>query len=122
MLAGAPGGRPPALAVAEEQCMSAEEARRRRRERAGARRANADEAFQSRLADEITQLFPGCPPERAAAIARHTGSRGSGPVGQSAAGRALDEDAVTLAVVASVRHLNTGYDGSVPKTLSTSCD
>ena len=100
----------PALARAEEQCMSDEDARLRRRERDRARRANADDAFQSRLADEITQLFPGCPHERAAAIARHTGSRGSGRVGRSASGRALDEDAVTLAVVASVRHLDTGYD------------
>jgi hypothetical protein len=29
---------------------------------------------------------------------------------RSAAGRALDEQAVTLAVVASVRHEDTGYD------------
>ena len=43
-------------------------------------------------------------------IARHTGLRGSGRVGRSAAGRALDEEAITLAVVASVRHEDTGYD------------
>jgi hypothetical protein len=36
--------------------------------------------------------------------------RGSGRVGRSAAGRALDEQAVRLAVVASVRHEDTGYD------------
>jgi hypothetical protein len=36
--------------------------------------------------------------------------RGSGRVGRSAAGRALDEDAVMLAVVASVRHEDTDYD------------
>ena len=35
---------------------------------------------------------------------------GSGRVGRSAGGRALDPDAVTLAVVASVRHSDTGYD------------
>src|SRR5260221_5497675 len=98
--------------------MSDEDARLRRRERDRARRANADEAFQSRLADEITQLFPGCPPERAAAIARHTSSRGSGPVGPSAARRALDADAVTLAVVASVRHLDTRYDVFLAANLS----
>jgi hypothetical protein len=43
-------------------------------------------------------------------IAAHAGSRGSGRVGRSAAGRALDPNAVTLAVVASVRHSDTGYD------------
>jgi hypothetical protein len=37
--------------------------------------------------------------------------RGSGRIGRSAAGRALDPDAVSLAVAASVRHVDTGYDG-----------
>lgn len=35
---------------------------------------------------------------------------GSGRVGRSAAGRALDARAVELAVAASVRHEDTGYD------------
>jgi hypothetical protein len=38
------------------------------------------------------------------------GLRGSGRVGRSAAGRSLDEEALTLAVVASVRHEDTDYD------------
>lgn len=37
--------------------------------------------------------------------------RGSGRVGRSAAGRALDPEAITLAVLASVRHLDTRHDG-----------
>jgi len=69
-----------------------------------------DEEFQSRLAAEIIRLFPGCPPQRAVAIAKHTGLRGSGRVGRSAAGRALDEAAIARAVTASVRHQDTGYD------------
>ena len=99
-----------ALAIAERQCLSDEDARMRRRERDRERRASEDERFQSRLAEEIRRVFPGCPPGRATAIARHTGLRGSGRVGRSAAGRALDEDAITLAVVASIRHQDTGYD------------
>ena len=59
---------------------------------------------------EIARLFPGCPADRAEAIARHTSLRGSGRVGRSAAGRSLDEKAVTLAVAASVRHEDTEYD------------
>jgi hypothetical protein len=62
------------------------------------------------MAGEITRLFPRCPPERAEAVARHTALRGSGRVGRSAAGRALDTDALTLAVVASIRHEDTDYD------------
>jgi hypothetical protein len=99
-----------ALALAEQQCLSDEDARMRRRERDRERRASQDERFQSGLADEIKRLFPGCPPDRAAAIARHTGLRGSGRVGRSAAARVLDTDAITLAVIASIRHQDTGYD------------
>ena len=99
-----------ALAIAEQQCLSDEDARMRRRGRDRERRASEDERFQSRLAEETRRLFPGCPTERATAIARHTGLRGSRRVGRSAAGRALDTDAVTLAVVASIRHQDTGYD------------
>jgi hypothetical protein len=100
----------PALVLAEEHCLSDKDARMRRRDRDQVRRASADEEYQARLAEEITRLFPGCPPGRATAIAQHTGMRGSGRVGRSAAGRALDKDAVTLAVIASVRHLDTRYD------------
>ncbi|MGH3715973.1 MAG: DUF2293 domain-containing protein [Micromonosporaceae bacterium] len=66
--------------------------------------------FQAALAREIRRLFPGCPPGQAEAIARHTAVRGSGWVGRSAAGQALEEQAVTLAVIASVRHTDTHYD------------
>jgi hypothetical protein len=100
----------PALAFAEEQCLSDADARMRRRERETVRRADADAQFQERLAEEIVRLFPRCPARRARAIAEHTGVRGSGRVGRSAAGRALDEGAVTLAVAASVRHEDTDYD------------
>ncbi|MHB8589782.1 MAG: DUF2293 domain-containing protein [Candidatus Dormibacteraceae bacterium] len=58
----------------------------------------------------IRRVFPGCPGDRAAAIAAHASARGSGRIGRSAAGQALDEEAIRLAVVASVRHQNTEYD------------
>ena len=62
------------------------------------------------MAVEIGKLFPGCPPGRAEAIATHAAQRGSGRVGRTAAARALDPDALELAVPASVRHQDTGYD------------
>jgi len=101
---------PDALDQAEEQCLADEELRLRRRDRERVRREQGDLDFQARLAKEIARLFPGCPPPRAQSIARHAGVRGSGRVGRSAAGRALDENAVTAAVVASVRHTDTEYD------------
>jgi hypothetical protein len=99
-----------ALEAAEQACLADEDARMRRRERDRERRAFADVELQAQMAEEITRLFPRCPPERAEAVARHTALRGSGRVGRSAAGRALDADALTLAVVASIRHEDTDYD------------
>jgi len=99
-----------ALEAAEQACLADEDVRIRRRERDRERRAREDVDLQARMAGEITRLFPRCPPERAEAIARHTALRGSGRVGRSAAGRALDSEALTLAVVASIRHQDTGYD------------
>ncbi|WNM34416.1 DUF2293 domain-containing protein [Streptomyces sp. Li-HN-5-11] len=99
-----------ALARAEERCLADAEARRRRRARDARRRAAEDVRFADAFAAEIRRLFPGCPDDRARAIAAHASLRGSGRVGRSAAGRALSEGAVTSAVVASVRHLDTPYD------------
>lgn len=100
----------PALERAEAECLRDEEARARRRLRDERRRAGEDRLFQAKLAREIARLFPSCPADRAEAIARHAGTRGSGRVGRTAAARALDPDAITLAVVASVRHEDTRYD------------
>ena len=100
----------PALDRAEQECLADSDARSRRRERDATRRADEDIEFQRRFAAAIARLYPGCPPERAEAIARHAGLRGSGRVGRSAVGRALDERAIALSVVASIRHEDTDYD------------
>ena len=99
-----------ALERAEAECLGDAEARARRRKREAVRRAEQDLDFQAELAREIARLYPGCPAERAEAIARHAGTRGSGRVGRSAAARALDLEAIKLAVLASVRHEDTAYD------------
>ncbi|MHB9862599.1 DUF2293 domain-containing protein [Streptomyces sp. YIM S03343] len=98
------------LARAEERCLADAEARRRRRARDARHRAAQDIRFADAFASEIQRLFPGCPSGRARDIAGHAAERGSGRVGRSAAGRALSERAVTSAVRASVRHLDTPYD------------
>lgn len=99
-----------ALARAEERCLADAEARRRRRLRDARRREAEDVRFTDVFAAEIRRLFPACPAERAREIATHASLRGSGRVGRSAAGRALTQVAVTSAVIASVRHVNTPYD------------
>ncbi|MET9904130.1 DUF2293 domain-containing protein [Streptomyces sp. NPDC006446] len=99
-----------ALARAEERCLADAEARRRRRARDARRREAEDVRFTDAFAREIRRLFPHCPADRARAIAAHASVRGSGRVGRSSAGRALSEAAVTAAVRASVRHMETPYD------------
>ncbi|MBB5894706.1 DUF2293 domain-containing protein [Kutzneria kofuensis] len=106
---------PAALDRAEQQCLDDEELRARRRVKDAERRELLDEKFMGQFAVEIRLLFPKIPAERADAIARHTALRGSGRVGRSAAGRALDERAVRHAVVASVRHEDTDYDALLMK-------
>ena len=101
---------PAAIEQAAQECLSDADLRARRRTREQSRRADQDERFRSEFAAAIREQFPGCPANRAEAIALHAAARGSGRVGRSAAGRALDRDAVRLAVVASVRHIDTDYD------------
>jgi hypothetical protein len=99
-----------ALERAEAECLEDEEARARRQLRDEKQRAAEDRRFQAELAREIARLFPGCPRKRAEEIARHAAIRGSGRIGRSAAARALDPEAITLAVLAAVRHTDTPYD------------
>jgi len=99
-----------ALAQAEEECAADAGERAQARVRAAAARERQDVVFTEEMTRRIQELFPRCPPEEARAIAAHASRRGSGRVGRSAAGRKLDERAMTLAVTASVRHRHTGYD------------
>ncbi|MFF8605295.1 DUF2293 domain-containing protein [Streptomyces sp. NPDC015346] len=99
-----------ALARAEAACLADAEARARRRARDAMRRAARDAQVTAALEAEILRLFPRCPAERAAEIAAHASLKGSGRVGRTAAGRSLDPGAVTAAVRAAVRHVDTEYD------------
>jgi len=99
-----------ALEKAQEECLSDAELRACRRERDIGHRRDEENALVEHLAGKIREMFPECPPGELQAIAAHTAVRGSGRVGRSAAGRALDDEAVTLAVIAFIRHKYTQYD------------
>lgn len=99
-----------AIEQAAQLCRDDADVRAKRREYDLVRRASVDEKFRGDFAVAIRQQFPGCPPPRADTIAYHAAVRGSGRVGRSRAGRALDPDAIRLAVTASVRHVDTDYD------------
>jgi len=108
------------LDKAQEECLSDEDVRARRRVREAARRQEEDHELVQEMAGKIRAFFPGCPPSEALAIARHTAERGSGRVGRSASGRALDEGALRLAVIASIRHKHTHYDKLLMRGLERS--
>ena len=99
-----------AIEQAERECLADAAARERRRQREVLRRVEQDERFIADLTEAIRARFPGCPADRAARIARHAGERSSGRIGRTRAGRALDPEAVRLAVAAAIRHEDTPYD------------
>src|ERR1019366_3077884 len=102
---------------AEAECSADADQRNVRRERAEIYRDKQDQVLAMRMAESIRQMFPGCPPEEAQAIAAQTSVRGSGRVGRTASGRALEEEALRAAVVASIRHRHTKYDRLLMKGL-----
>jgi len=98
------------LERAEEECFADNEVRERRREREAIRREESDHQYVGQFAARIRELFPNLPAGRERVIAEHACRKYSGRVGRSASAKALDEEAVRLAVVAHVRHRETKYD------------
>jgi hypothetical protein len=99
-----------ALAKAEKECTADAADRARLREIAERQRQMDDRKLVDKMSERIQQLFPGVPPQEARTIASHTAVRGSRRVGRTAAGRALDENALRMAVTAAIRHNYTNYD------------
>jgi hypothetical protein len=99
-----------ALERAERECLADADQRAARRLREEARRSEQDLYLAARMTDAILELFPRCPHAEARAIAEDTAARGSGRVGRTAAGQALEEEALTAAVIAAIRHRHTPYD------------
>jgi hypothetical protein len=99
-----------ALEQAEAECLSDSDVRERRNERARERRAEFDEQYVREFAKQIRTLFPNCPPAREQVIAEHACLKYSGRVGRSAAAKEFDDQMITLAVLAHLRHRETNYD------------
>ena len=98
------------LEKAERECLEDADERAVARARGAERRRKQDVELAVQMTRQIARLFPGCPSSEAAVIAEHTARRGSGRVGRTEAGRNLEESALTLAVVAAIRHKYTRYD------------
>jgi hypothetical protein len=99
-----------AIEKAEQECLEDADQRAAMRMRGAEWRRKQDAELAVQMTKQIAMLFPGCPAREVAAIAEHTAARGSGRVGRTEAGRNLEERALTLAVVAAVRHSHTKYD------------
>jgi hypothetical protein len=99
-----------ALDKAERECVEDADERAAARAREAMRRREEDRKLVVQMAKQIGVLFPGCPAHELAAIAEHTAVRGSGRVGRTESGRNLEDQALTAAVIAAVRHKHTGYD------------
>jgi len=107
-----------AIERAEQECKADAKQREVRRRNAAIRRAELDEAYIKRFAVRIRELYPNCPPEREKLIGEHACRKYSGRVGRSAGAKALDGEAVRLAVIAHIRHVETNYD----ELLSRMCE
>jgi len=99
-----------AIERADQECKADEARRAARRAKQQLRRETEEKDYVARFAARVLELFPSCPPGEAEAIARHTCQKYSGRVGRASAAKRLDENAVTLAVQAHVRHAHTRYD------------
>ena len=99
-----------ALEKAEQECAVDAGERAAARAKGAEERRRDDLVLVDRMTEQVLALFPRCPAEEAREIARHTAVRGSGRVGRTAAGRKLEESALTAAVTAAVRHRHTRYD------------
>ena len=107
-----------ALERAEQACAADAATREARRASAAERRAELDDQYVARFAARVLELYRLCPRGREKLIAEHACRKYSGRVGRSSAAKALDENAVRLAVVAHVRHTETNYD----ELLVSGCD
>jgi hypothetical protein len=99
-----------AIEKAEEECLKDAELREHRRLREEEKHEQLDEVFIANFAARIRELYPGVPSGREMIIAEHACQKYSGRVGRSAAAKAFDVSAVTLAIVAHIRHIMTEYD------------
>ncbi len=99
-----------ALERAEKECLADEEGRARQRQRQAEYRAQRDQQYVEQFAARVRELYPHCPAGREMVIAEHACLKYSGRVGRTASAKSLADEAVDLAVIAHIRHVETQYD------------
>lgn len=94
----------------------------RREAKRAQRRIGEEEAerqYVARFAAKVRELYPGCPPEEAAAIAERACQKYSGRVGRSTEAKALEPRMIMRAVRAHIRHRYTPYDDLLAQGLES---
>lgn len=100
----------PALEAAETACLRDAPARAARAQRRAEQELAADDTYVEQFSKEVRRRYPACPVGRERAIAEHACRKYSARVGRTTAAKALDADAIDLAVRAHIRHAETQYD------------
>jgi len=98
------------LERAETECLADAQIRQAKRMREAERRDILDKEYVKRYSEQIRQCYPHMPSGLEVKIAEHACLKYSGRVGRSEAAKRFDEDSITLAVLAHVRHTRTDYD------------
>lgn len=99
-----------AIKKANIECLQDKEQRAKIRKKAAIKRKEQDIEYIKLFSKEIRLLFPSMPKGREVLIAEHACEKYSGRVGRTAAAKELDEDMITRAVIAHIRHNETEYD------------
>lgn len=99
-----------AIEQAEEQCLADVALREARRLREAERREKIDKAYVKEYAGKLRELFPCMPSGVEIKIAEHACLKYSGRVGRTEMAKRFDVDALTLSVIAHIRHVKTDYD------------
>lgn len=105
---------------AEKECLADSDLRERRRERSAEIREAIDQEYVNSFAVKVREMYPNCPPGREFEIAEHACLKYSGRIGRSAKAKEFSEEAIQLAVLAHIRHIETNYDDLLMRGLERS--
>jgi hypothetical protein len=101
---------PSAITAAKEECEQDRGKREEKQKKAAVKRAIDDKIYIDSFSQEIRKTFPNMPTSREQEVATHACEKYSGRVGRSAKAKEFDEEMITRAVVAHIRHKETAYD------------
>jgi len=106
---------PSAIIAAKAECLADQTDRESKNAKAAVKRTIEDREYRSQFAVAIRKLFPSMPAKRETEIANHACEKYSGRVGRTASAKEFDEEMITRAVIAHIRHTETNYDNEFGK-------